>query len=130
MHAFRLLPGEQDLGGRSGRHRQRRTDRHRVAQPGGPLRGGDADPGVGLPAVELRALPGLVPERDEDRLGDGQQAILARGGGQFGDPRPQDEPPGRVAREQPVPLECHGQPVGGRPGQTGGLNQLGEGGRP
>ena len=37
VQPVRLLPGQQDLGGRAGLHRQRRADRHGVAQPGEPL---------------------------------------------------------------------------------------------
>ena len=54
VHPLALLPGEQHLGGRARGHRQRRADRHGVAQPAGPLGGGHADRGR-PPAARGRA---------------------------------------------------------------------------
>ena len=60
-HARSTLPAEPCS------ERQHRAHGHRVPQaPARPLHGGHAHPAVPLPHVELRALPGPVPERRED----------------------------------------------------------------
>ena len=54
LHALRVLPGQQDLGGRTGAHRQLRAHRDRVAQTGGALGSGDAHAVLALAAPQLR----------------------------------------------------------------------------
>ena len=85
---------------------------------------------VALAAVELRALAGGVAQRGEHRPGGGEQPVLAGGGRELAQPRAEDEPALQVAGHQPVVLQRHGQPVGGRPGQPGRLHQPGQAGRP
>ncbi len=129
MQPVRLLPREQDLGGRPGLHGQGRADRDRVPQPDRSLGGGDADALVALAAVQLRALAGVVAQRGEHGAGRGQQAVLAGGGRELGQPRAEHEPTLHVAGHQPVVLEGDGEPVRGGAGQVGGRDELGEGGR-
>ena len=129
MHALRVLPREQHLGGRAGPHGQLRADRDRVAQAGGALGGGDADPDVALAAPQLRGLAGDVAEPGQHRPGGGQQPVLAGGGGQLGQARAEDEPALHVAGDQAVVLQRDGEPVRGRPGQAGAGDQAGQGGR-
>ena len=106
-----------------------RADRDGVAQAARALGGGDADAVLALAAPQLGGLAGDVAQPGQDRSGGGQQAVLAGGGGQLGEPGAEHEPALHVARHQPVVLECHGEPVGGRPGQPGAGHQTGEGGR-
>ncbi len=77
-------------------------------------------------AVELGALPGDVAQLDQDRLGDGEQPVLACRRGELGDPRAEDEPALHVPREQPVVLKGDRDPVRGGAGQPGRRDQLGE----
>src|SRR5699024_12037930 len=63
-----LLPGEEDLGGRAGEHREGRADGDRVAQPDGSLGGRDADALVTLAPVELGALAGVRSEEHTSEL--------------------------------------------------------------
>ena len=132
VQPVRLLPGEQDLGGRAGEHRQGGADRDRVAQADRALGGGDADALVALAAEELGALAGVVAQGAEDRAGRGEQPVLAGGGGELAEPRAEHEAALHVARDQAVVLEGDGQPVGRRAGQTGGGRPAGRGspGRP
>ncbi len=125
-----LLPGEQHLGRRSGEHRQRGADRDRVPQADGPLGRGDADALVALAPVELGGLAGVVAQGREHRPGGGEQPVLARGRGELGEPRAEDEPALHVAADEAVVLQRDGEPVRGRPGQAGGGDELGQGGRP
>ena len=81
VQPVRLLPGEQDLRGRAGVHRQRAADRDGVAQADRPLGRGHADPLVALAAVQLGALAGVVAQRGQHRPGGGQQPVLAGGRG-------------------------------------------------
>ena len=129
MQPVRLLPREQDLRRGAGLHRQRRADGDGVAQAHRALGRGDADPLVALAAVQLGALAGVVAQRGEHRAGGGQQAVLAGGRGELGQPRPEDEPALQVAGDQAVVLERHGEPVRGGPGQPGGGDELGQGRR-
>ncbi len=126
VHALRVLPGEQHLGGRPGSHRQGHADGYGVAQSAGPFGGGDADPCVRLPAVQLGALAGHVAQVAEDRLGHRQQPVLPRGRGQLGDPGPQDEAALGVTGHEPVMLQRDGDPVRGRPRQARRADELGE----
>ena len=117
------------LGGRAREHRQRRADGDRVAQADGPLGRGDADALVALAAEELGALVRVVPQRAEDRTGCGEQAVLAGRGGQLAEARAEHEASLHVTRDEAVVLEGHRQPVGRRSGESGGADELGEGGR-
>jgi hypothetical protein len=121
-----ILPGQQNLGRGSGRHRQRRAHRHRVPQPARALGRRDADPDVGLAPVELGALPGVIPQPDQHRLGDHQQPVLAGRRGQLGDPGAEYEPARLVPGDQPVVLERDRDPVHGRPRQPRGRHELGQ----
>src|SRR5689334_21416482 len=62
VHALRVLPGEQHLGGRAGAHRELRADRDRVAQARGTLGGGDTHAVLALAAPELGGLAGDVAQ--------------------------------------------------------------------
>ena len=126
LHPLGVLPGEQHLGGRAGVHGQLGADRDGVAQAGGPLGGGDADPVVALAAPQLGGLAGDVAQPGQHRPGGGQQPVLARGGGQLGEPGPEHEPALHVAGDEPVVLERDREPVGGRSGQAGAGDQAGE----
>ena len=129
MHPLGVLPGEQDLRGRAGAHRQLRADRDGVAQAGRALGRGDADAVLALAAPQLGGLAGDVAQPGEHRAGGGQQPVLAGGGGQLGQPRAEHEPALHVAGDQPVVLEGDGEPVGGGPGQPGAGHEPGQGGR-
>ena len=129
MDPLGVLPGEQHLRGRAGSHGQLRPDRDRVAQPGRPLGGGDADAVVALAAPQLRRLAGDVPQPGEHRPGGGEQPVLAGGRRELGQARPQDEAALEVARHQSVVLERDGEAVCRRPGETGRGDQAGQGGR-
>ena len=59
----------------------------------------------------------------------GQQAVLAGGGGELGEPGTEDEATLHVARHEAVVLEGDREAVGGRAGQAGAGDQAGEGGR-
>ena len=82
---------------------------------------------VAVAHVELHALAGVVPQPLERRPGgpaSGRASAAARPSrpaaarGRSG--------PSSSRRTQAVGLERHGQPVGGRPGEAGGLDQLGQ----
>ena len=130
VQPVRLLPREQDLGGRAGLHRQRRADRDGVAQAGEALGRRHADPAVALAPVELRALAGDVAQPGEHRAGRLEQPVLAGGGRQLAESRAEHEPPLQVARDQPVVLQSRGQPVRGGPGEPGRRDQRRQAGRP
>ena len=108
---------------------ERGADRHGVPQSGQPFRRGDADAHVALAAVELRALARHVAQVREHRAGGGQQAVLARGRGQLGEPGAEDETALHVARDHTVVFQSHGQAVGRGSCESGGRDQPGEGGR-
>ena len=129
VQAVGLLPGQQDLRGRAGEHRQRRADGDRVAQADGPLGRGDADALVALAAEELGALVRVVAQGAEDRAGCCEQAVLAGRGGQLAEARAEHEAALHVARDEAVVLEGDRQAVGRRSGESGGADELGEGGR-
>src|SRR5690606_37907611 len=95
----------------------------------GALGGRHADPDVALAAEQRGALAGEVAQLGQNGLGDREEAVLARGDRELGEPRTQDEPPLRVAVDEAVVLERDGQPVGGGAGQPGRLDELGEGSR-
>jgi hypothetical protein len=129
VHALGVLPGQQDLGGRAGAHRQLGPDRDGVAQAAGALGRGDADAVLALAAPELGGLAGDVAQSRQHGAGGGEQAVLTRGGGELGETRAEHEPALHVACHQSVVLECHGEPVRSRSGQTGAGHESGEGGR-
>ena len=128
MEAVGLLPGEQDLRGGAGEHRERRADRDRVAQTDGPLGRGDADALVALAAEELRALVGVVAQGSEHGTGCREQTVLARGRGELAEPRTEHEASLHVPRHETVVLERDGQTVGRGTCESGGSDELGEGG--
>ncbi len=117
VHPLGVLPGEQHLGGRAGAHGQLRADRDGVAQPRRALGRGDADAVVALAAPELGGLAGDVAQPRQHRAGGGEQPVLAGGRGELGEPRAEDEAALHVAGHEPVVLEGHREPVGGRTGQ-------------
>ena len=84
---------------------------------------------VALAAPQLRGLAGDVAQPRQHRAGGGQQPVLAGGGGQLGQPRAEHEPALHVAGDQPVVLQRDGEPVRGRPGESGAGDQAGQGGR-
>ena len=84
---------------------------------------------LALAAEQLGALVGVVAQGAEHRAGGREQAVLAGGRGELAEPRAEDEAPLQVARDQPVVLEGHGEPVGRRAGQAGGGHELGQGRR-
>ena len=129
VHALRVLPGQQHLGGGTGAHGQLRADRDRVAEAARTLGGGHADAVLALAAPQLGGLAGDVAQPGQDRPGGGQQPVLAGGGGQLGQPGSEHEAALHVAGHQAVVLERDGEPVGGRPGEAGAGHQTGEGGR-
>ena len=98
-------------------------------RPGHPLGGGHADPVVALPAEHLSRLAGDVAQPGQHRSGGGQQPVLTGGRGQLAEPRSEDEAALQIAADQPMVLEGHRQPVGGRPGQPGRGHQSGQRGR-
>ena len=98
-------------------------------RPLGPLGGGDADAVVALAAPQLGGLAGDVAQPREHRAGGREQPVLAGRGGELGQPRAEHEAALHVAGDQPVVLQCDGQPVGGRSGQAGAGDQAGQGGR-
>ena len=78
MEAVGLLPGQEDLGGGTGRHAESGAHGDGVAQTDRTFGGGDADAGVTLAAVQLGALGRVVAQRREYRAGRGEEAIFAR----------------------------------------------------
>jgi hypothetical protein len=71
----------------------------------------------------------VVAQGTQHRARSGEQAVLAGGRRQLGQPRAEDETTLHVARHEAVVLERHRQPVGGRSGQPGRPDELGESGR-
>src|SRR5690606_38748318 len=82
-----------------------------------------------LPAVELRALARVVAQRDEHRVRCRQEAVLTGGRGQLVEARTQHETALHVSCHQPVVLEGDREAVRRRTGQTGGGDELRQGGR-
>src|SRR5436190_23687952 len=130
VQPVRLLPGEQDLRGRAGLHREGRADRHGVAQAGQPLGARDAHPAVALAAVQLGALAGDVAQPGEHRVRGLEQPVLAGGRGQLAQPGAEHEPPLQVAGHQAVVLEGGREAVRGRARQAGRGDEGGQAGRP
>ena len=93
VHPLGVLPGEQNLGGGAGAHRQLGADRDGVAQARGPLGGGDADAVLALAAPQLGGLAGDVAQPRQHGPGGGEQPVLAGGGAELGQPGAEDEPP-------------------------------------
>ena len=85
---------------------------------------------VALAAAQLGGLAGDVAQPRQHRAGGGQQAVLAGGGGQLGEPGAEHEAALHVAGDEAVVLERDGEPVRGGPGQPGAGDQAGQGGRP
>ena len=129
VHPLRVLPGQQDLGGRAGAHGQLRADGDRVAQARRALGGGDAHPVLALAAPQLRGLAGDVAEAGQHGAGRGEQPVLAGGGGQLGETRAEDEAALHVAGDQSVVLQGHRKAVRRGSGEAGARDQSGEGGR-
>ena len=129
VHALGVLPGEQHLGGRAGAHRELGADGDGVAQAGGALGGGDAHAVVALAAPQLRRLAGDVAQPGEHGAGGGEQAVLAGGGRQLGQPGAEDEAALHVAGDEPVVLEGDGEPVRGGAGEAGAGDEAGQRGR-
>ncbi|GGW46439.1 hypothetical protein GCM10010350_33070 [Streptomyces galilaeus] len=65
----------------------------------------------------------------EHRTGRREEAVLARGRGQFGQARAENETALHVPRHHTVVLQSHGQPVGRGSCESGGSDQACEGGR-
>jgi methylated-DNA-[protein]-cysteine S-methyltransferase len=119
VHALGVLPGEEHLCGRPGGHGELAADRHAVTQAGRTVRRCDAHPELALPPEQLRRLAGDVAQPSEHGARGGQQAILPGGGRELSQSRAKDEPPLRVASDQPVVLQSHGEPVGRRAREPG-----------
>lgn len=126
MQAVRLLPGQQDLGGAAGLHREGRAERHGVAQTDRSFGGGHADAVLSLATIELGGLPGVIPQSGEHGAGRGEQTVLARGRGELAEAAAEHEAPLHVARDEAMVLERDGQTVGGGAGEPGRLDELRE----
>src|SRR5699024_3359069 len=129
VQPVRLLPGQQRLCRRAGEHGQRGPHRDGVPQPHRLLRGCHADTLIALPAEQLRALPGVVAQGQQNRTGSCQQPVLTGGGGQLGQPRTEDETALHIAGDEPVELQGDRQAVRRRAGKMSSGNQLRERGR-
>jgi hypothetical protein len=70
----------------------------------------------------------VVAQGAQHRPRSGEQAVLAGGRRQLGQPRAEDETPLHVARHEAVVLERHREPVGRRSSQAGAGDELGESG--
>ena len=73
----------------------------------------------GLATIELRRFSGAVPELGKNGPGGGEEAVLASGGGEFRQARPEDEATLDIARDEPVVFERDREPVSRRPGEPG-----------
>ena len=60
MQALGILPGQEDLRGGTGFHRQHGADRNRIAQTGSALHGCDAHTLIALTAVDLGGFTGAI----------------------------------------------------------------------
>ncbi len=117
-------PGDQHLRRGAGAKGEQRPHRHRVPQARDGLGCGDAQPLVPGASVDLGALAAGVAEFGDDGLGPPTPIVCGCGPAQ--DVRADGEPAVIVADQHPVALEGHGDPVGGRAGETGRLDQFGE----
>ena len=126
VHALGVLPGEQDLGGRAGGHRQLAADRDGVAQAGRPVGGGDADPEVALAAIQLGRLAGDVAQAGQHGSGRREQPVLASGRGQLAESRAEHEPALDIAADEAMMFEGDRESMGRRAGQPGGRHEAGE----
>ena len=99
-----------------------------VRSPWGDSSDCDAHPPVAVAHVELHALARLRPAATPAPGGRPPPAGTASAAARPRpiSRRPEGEPAVVVAPHQPVGLERHGQPVGGGPGEAGGLDQLGQ----
>ena len=79
---------------------------------------------VSLPAEQLCALPGGLPQPRQHRACGRQQAVFARRSGELAETRAEDEPAVQIARDHPVVLQGHCEPVSGGSSQTGGADQV------
>ena len=84
---------------------------------------------LALAAPQLGGLAGDVAQPGQHRAGGGEQAVLAGGGGQLGEPGAEHEASLHVAGHQAVVLQRDGETVGGGPGEAGAGDQPGEGRR-
>lgn len=126
MQPLGILPGEQNLRGRPGLHRQHRAHGNRIAQAAGAFHRGDAHALIALTAVDLRGFAGPVKQCLQNRPRRGQQTILARCGGKLGETRAKHESSVLIAQHEAVALQRDRQTVGGRSRQAGGRHQLSE----
>lgn len=129
MHPLRVLPGEQYLRCRPGRHGELAADGHGVAQTGWTLGGGHADAVLALAPEELGGFAGDVAQPGQHRTGGSQQPVLTGRGGQLAQAGAEHEPALHVASHQPVVLERDGEPVSRRPGQSRRRHESGQGRR-
>ena len=115
----------QHASGRAAVERQQRALRHDPAQPVRRLERHHAAPPIAVGDVQLHALAGRVAQRVQRRPGElGERELLLGGAGRGGSARsPRQKRPSSIAAHQPVLLEGHGQAMGGRPRQTGGVLQ-------
>src|SRR5699024_10934067 len=129
VQPIRLLPGQQRLCRRAGEHGQCGAHGVGVPQSHRLLRGRHADALIALPAEQLRALPGVVAQSQQDRAGRCQQPVLTGGSGQLGQSGTEDETALHIAGDEPVELQGDRQAVRRRAGKMSSGNQLGERGR-
>ncbi len=129
MHALRVLPSEEDLGGGPGTHGQLRADRDRVAQAAGTFRSGDTHTVLALTTPQLGGLAGDVSQTCQDGPCRSEQAVLACCGRELGETRTEHEAALHVAGHEAVVFEGYRKAVRGRSGQPGAGHQASEGGR-
>ena len=127
MQSIRLLPREEDLGGGTRVHRQRRADRDGVAQADGPLGGGDADAVLALAAEELGGLVRVVTQGAEHGVGRDEQLVLAGRCGELAESGSEDEATLHVPCDEAMVLEGDREAVCRGAGQARGGHELREG---
>ena len=97
VHGFGVLPRQQYLCCRSGRHRELTTHGHRIAQAGRTFCCGHAYAELALAAEQLGRFAGDVSQTSQNWGGGGQEPVLAGGSSEFTEAGPEDESPLQVA---------------------------------